>query len=338
MKRSPTISVCIAHYRGIELIDACIASVRAQLGGIDAEIVVHDDASPDGSAAHLREKHPDVKLIASAENAGFCVANNRMAALAQGDWLLLLNNDATLLPDALQTLLAEAERIGRPAILTLPQYDTETGELLDIGCMLDPFLNPVPNRDPARSEIGTVHGACLWIPKSLWQELGGFLEWFGSVAEDLYLCCRARLAGYPVRALGESGYQHRVGQSFGGGKAKSGKLATTFRRRALSERNKTFIMVLCHPAFLLAILLPLHLLLITLEGLLLTAILRDISLWREVYAPLLPRLYTFRNELYRERCIAQASRNTTLVSWLKPFRWRLRKLELLLRYGLPEVK
>jgi glycosyltransferase involved in cell wall biosynthesis len=80
----PKVSVCIAHYQGIELIDACIASVRAQAGGIDVEIVVHDDASPDGSALHLREKHPDVKLIASAENAGFCVASNRMAA-ACGD-------------------------------------------------------------------------------------------------------------------------------------------------------------------------------------------------------------------------------------------------------------
>jgi glycosyltransferase involved in cell wall biosynthesis len=63
----------------------CDAAAGAGVaGGFDVEIVVHDDASPDGSALHLREKHPDVKLIASAENAGFCVASNRMAA-ACGD-------------------------------------------------------------------------------------------------------------------------------------------------------------------------------------------------------------------------------------------------------------
>ncbi|MBX3678160.1 MAG: glycosyltransferase [Rhodocyclaceae bacterium] len=336
--RSSIVSVCIAHYNGVELIDACIASVRAQAGDVGVEIIVHDDASTDGSASHIRSRHPDVRLIEGAENAGFCVANNRMAAAAQGEYLLLLNNDAALLPNALVMLLVEAERLGRPAILTLPQYDAETGDLLDIGSLLDPFLNPVPNRDPTCSEIGTVHGACLWIPKSLWQELGGFPEWFGSVAEDLYLCCRARLAGYPVMALGKSGYLHRVGQSFGGGKAKAGRLTTTFRRRALSERNKTFVMVLCHPASLLAILLPLHLLLITLEGLLLTVIQWRTSLWREVYAPLLPRLYVCRNVLLRERRIAQAGRNTTLAGWLKPVRWRLRKLELLMQFGLPEVK
>ena len=70
------VSVCIAHYLGIELIDACIESVRAQADGVEVEIVVHDDASPDGSAAHIRQRHPDVKLIASAENVGFCAANN----------------------------------------------------------------------------------------------------------------------------------------------------------------------------------------------------------------------------------------------------------------------
>jgi GT2 family glycosyltransferase len=332
------ISVCIANYNGVGMIDACIDSVHRQDCADAVEIIVHDDASTDGSAAHIRAHHPGVRLIEGTENAGFCVANNRMAAAAQGEYLLLLNNDATLMPGALEALLAESGRLGLPAILTLPQYDAETGELLDIGSLLDPFLNPVPNRDPACNEIGTVHGACLWIPKSLWQELDGFPEWFGSIAEDLYLCCRARLAGYQVRALGESGYLHQVGQSFGGGKAKVGRLVTTFRRRALSERNKTFVMVLCHPAPLLAILLPLHLLLITLEGLLITAALGTGSLWREVYAPLLPRLYAYKDELHRERCIAQASRNTTLAGWLKPVRWRLRKLELLLQYGLPEVK
>ena len=94
-------SVCIANYNGIELIDACIDSVRAQDCGVAVEIIVHDDASTDDSAAHIAARHPDVRLIESRENVGFCIANNRMAAAAKGDYLLLLNNDATLLPDAL---------------------------------------------------------------------------------------------------------------------------------------------------------------------------------------------------------------------------------------------
>lgn len=116
-----------------------------------------------------------------------------------GEFLLLLNNDTALWPDALATLLAAARALGRPAILSLPQYEWETGELLDRDSQLDPLLNPVPNRNPDRHEVGLVMEACLWIPRRLWAELGGFPEWFGSIGEDLYGCGRARLAGYPYR-------------------------------------------------------------------------------------------------------------------------------------------
>lgn len=333
----PLVSVCIAHYNGSELIDACIASVREQAGDIACEIIVHDDASTDDSAAHIREKHPDVRLIASPANVGFCVANNRMAAAAHGDCLLLLNNDATLLPDALQSLLAEATRLGRLAILTLPQYDAATGELLDIGSRLDPFLNPVPNRDPARGEVGTVHGACLWLPRALWQELGGFPEWFGSVGEDLYLCCRARLAGHLVRALGTSGYRHRVGQSFGGGKLQHGRLSSTFRRRALSERNKTFVMATTCPSPYVQLLLPLHLLLLLLEGTALSLLRMDAAYLARIYLPAFVALVQQRRVLCEERKLAMAHRRISRAGYFKGSDPLPYKLRMLLKFGLPKL-
>lgn len=338
MSSLPTVSVCIANYNGMGVIDDCIASVLAQDCGLQVEIIVHDDASTDGSVQHIRVAYPHAVLIESNDNVGFCVANNRMVERATGKFVLFLNNDAALYPDALATLYKAAQSVGQPAILSLPQYSFDTGELLDIGSLVDPFLNPVPNRNPERSEVAMVMGACLWIPKSLWQELGGFPEWFNSIGEDLYLCCRARLAGYPVRALGISGYRHRVGGSFGGGKVQQGRLSTTYRRRALSERNKTFVMLICQPVLLLAVLLPLHIVLIHLEGLLLSAIQRDSALWREIYAPLLFRLWGDRDKLLTERSRVQSGRKITLVDWLMPFQWRPWKLQMLLRHGLPEVK
>lgn len=333
----PTVSVCIANYNGLEVIDDCIASVLAQDYKCPVEIIVHDDASNDGSAQHIRTVYPQVVLIESSDNVGFCVANNRMAAVARGKYLLLLNNDAALYPDALQTLLIEATRLNRPAILGLPQYDFYSGELIDIGSLFDPFLNPVPNRNPDRNEVGMVIGACLWIPMTLWQELGGFQEWFGSIGEDLYLCCRARLAGYPVRAIGSSGYRHRVGASFGGGKVQGDRLITTFRRRALSERNKTFVMVVCYPATLLIWLLPLHLVLIHLEGLLLSLIKWDNTVWNKIYAPLLPALWHQRQELLSLRRSSQSQRKASLRSWLAPFCWTPWKFRMLIRHGLPRL-
>jgi GT2 family glycosyltransferase len=333
-----TISICIPNYNGIDLIDACIASVRNQDCAVPVEIIVHDDASMDGSAEHIRTHYPDVRLIESSENVGFCIANNRMVAVAQGQYLLLLNNDATLLPDALSTLLAEAARLARQAILTLPQYDAETGELLDIGSRLDPFLNPVPNLDPTRNGVGTVHGACLWIDKALWDELGGFPEWFGSVGEDLYLCCRARLAGYPVRALGISGYRHRVGASFGGGKARGGKLATTFRRRALSERNKTFVMVMTYPAPFMQMILPLHLTLLLIEGTLLSLLKGRIAFLHEIYLPVFHALYRQRLLLRAGRAAIRHTRRLASADFFFTFDPVPYKLKTFMRHGLPIVR
>lgn len=333
----PLVSVCIANFNGMEVIDDCLRSVLEQEGAILVEILVHDDASTDGSAAYIRDRYPDVKLIESLENVGFCVANNRMVAESKGKYLLLLNNDAALYPDALQTLFSEAERLDRPAILGLPQYDAASGNLVDIGSLFDPFLNPIPNLNPSRGEVGMVIGACLWVPKILWQALGGFPEWFGSIAEDMYLCCRARLAGYAVRALSVSGYRHWQGKSFGGNRVAENRLSTTFRRRALSERNKSFVMTICYPGLLLIWLLPLHLILIHLEGMLLALIKRDSNIWRLIYAPLLPAMWHRHKKLSAARRIAQSQRKVSLHIWLAPFGCIPWKLRMLIRHGFPNL-
>jgi len=337
MSGLPVVSVCIANYNGLGIIDACITSVLKQDCDFPVEIIVHDDASTDGSAQHIRAAYPQVILIESADNAGFCVANNRMVERASGKFLLLLNNDAALFPDALATLYRAAQDIDQSAILGLPQYDAGSGELVDIGCLFDPFLNPIPNRDPDRNEVGMVIGACLWIPKRLWNELGGFPEWFGSIAEDMYLCCRTRLAGYAVRALPVSGYRHWQGKSFGGNRVAENRLYTTFRRRALSERNKSFVMVLMYPAPLFQIIFPLHLALLLMEGVALALIKREYLLFRDIYLACISALWQERKRLVRLRQEIQAGRTITWQTFVAPFIWRLRKLSLLLCHGVPRI-
>ncbi|MDD5328821.1 MAG: glycosyltransferase [Sulfuricella sp.] len=334
----PMVSVCIANYNGMGIIDACIASVRAQDCDCLVEIIVHDDASTDGSARYIRDRHPDIILIESDENVGFCVSNNRMASSAQGEYLLLLNNDAELFPDALKTLLCEALRLGQSAILGLPQYDATTGELIDMGSTFDPFLNPVPNLDPNLQEVAMVIGACLWIPKVLWDELGGFPEWFGSIAEDMYLSCRARLAGHTVRALSVSGYRHWQGKSFSGNRVADNRLSTTFRRRALSERNKSLVMVMIYPAPWIYPMLFLHLLLLLLEGGLLTIAKRDRRFWHEIYAPCFLALWRKRHHLRKMRGNIQKNRCISAMRFFSVFTWAPHKLRMLLRHGLPQVR
>ena len=333
----PSISVCIANYNGANLLVECIESVLAQEVEAELEVLVHDDASLDSSLELLAGSYPQVHVLASPTNVGFCVSNNRMAVQARGDYLLLLNNDAALWPDALQTLLSAAASNDEHAILTLPQYDWKTGILVDRGCLLDPFCNPVPNLDPVRRDVAYVIGACLWVPRRLWYELGGFPEVFGSIAEDMYLCGAARLRDLPVRCVDGSGYRHRQGASFGGNRANGG-LSTTYRRRALSERNKTWAMLACTPGWIIWPLLVLHLMLLYAEGAVVSALRRDIRLWRDVYRPILPSLFPHDATWKILRRRLQASRTTTQRRWWRSFVWAPRKLALLWRYGVPEVR
>jgi GT2 family glycosyltransferase len=335
---APVCSVCIANYNGVHMLADCLDSVLAQDPGVPVEIIVHDDASTDDSVAFLRERYPQVEILASADNVGFCIGNNRMVAHARGEYVLLLNNDAALGAGAVDALLSMAEGIDGDAILTLPQYDWETGALVDRGCLLDPFYNPVPNLDPGRTDVAYVIGACLWIPRRLWNELGGFPESFGSLAEDMYLCCAARLRDVMVCCIEGSSYRHRQGASFGGNRVGSAGLSTTYPRRALSERNKTRVMLVCTPGWCVWPLLALHLSLLYAEGALLSVVKRSSRPWHEIYSPVIVDAWRMRTSILAQRRALQTKRTCTFHAYLRGMTPWPRKLVALFRHGVPDVR
>jgi GT2 family glycosyltransferase len=335
---TPVCSVCIANFNGLDVLSPCLDSVLSQKTHFPLEILVHDDASTDGSAAFIRERYPAVKLIESPVNSGFCASNNRMAAAAAGRYLLLLNNDATLFPGALQALFEEAVQLGKPAILGLPQFDQATGKLIDRGSLLDPFLNAVPNLDEKRPDVGVVIGACLWIPKATWEELGGFPEWFGSLAEDTLLCLQARLRGYPVRVVNAAGFSHRVGHSLGGGRVNNNRLQTNLKRRALSERNRSFVMALCYPAPFFQFMLPLHMLALLAEGAMLSLLKRDGKLLSRIYWAAIAAVWRERRRLGEIRRVIQNKRSASRGDFFSVFTWAPYKLKMLIRHGLPDIR
>ena len=334
----PVCSVCIANFNGRNVLEACLNSVVRQDFIHPIEIIVHDDASTDGSADIISKKYPKIRLMRSANNVGFCISNNRMVAMAKGRYILLLNNDAELCENALATFYDFAESESECGIIGLPQYDMQTGRLIDIGSLLDPFLNPIPNKNSLRRNVAAVSGACMWFPKRLWNELGGFPEWFESIAEDTYLCCLTRLKGYPVIALSKSGFKHWIGKSLGGGRVVQNALQTTYRRRALSERNKSYVMLMCYPAPILQLILPLHLLFLLGEGFVLSMVKRDFRIWERIYKSCLQSLWQERNCIADHRQSIQKGKVITLRQFIQPFRCFPHKIRLLFEHGIPTIK
>lgn len=339
LTNKPVVSVCIANFNGEALIADCIESVRKQGDDLSIEIIVHDDASTDASVSLIRTDYPEIVLIDSEENVGFCVANNRMTRVARGEFILLLNNDAALLDDAISTLLRVARSYPDGAILSLPQYDWDTGALVDFGCRADLSYFPVPIVSPHdKTEPVYVIGACFWIPRQLWNELGGFPEWMGSIAEDLYLCSIAKLKRIPIYVPHASGYRHRQGASFGGNKLSNGHLVTTLRRRFLSERNRGFVLIVATPGPLIWAILTLHLFTLLAEGMVLALLLRNWPLLKEVYLRAFSELLCTLPALLRRRTAIQSTRTITVRRFLSPFVLIPRKLTLLVHHGFPKVQ
>ena len=334
----PVVSICVANYNGRALLETCIQSIFEQTAQIDVEIIVHDDASSDDSLRWLHERCPGVRVIASRENVGFCIGNNRMAQVARGEYLLLLNNDAALLPDALSSLLEMARRSPPGTILTLPQFDWDSGEPVDRGCYLDPFYNPVPKVTVDDGDVAMCIGACLWISRDRWFELGGFPQWMESIGEDLYLCCVNRLTGGAVRCTASSGYRHRQGASFGGNRGTAQGLQTTIRRRKLSERNKTAVLFICTPGWLMPLLLALHIASLAVEGAALSLAKRNKELWVRVYAPAIWSPIRYRQLWCQLRRSIQPRRAVGTSMYFAPFVATLRKLELLRKFGVPTIQ
>ena len=334
----PVVSVCVANYNGADVIVQCLKSIFDQQSGVAVEVLVHDDASADGSLEIIQKQFPQVQLISSEKNVGFCVANNRMVERARGDYVLLLNNDAWLADNALDTFVrGTGQEEGVNWIYTLPQFDADDGKFLDSGMFMDIFANPVAAEAGVEKPVAMVMGACLWVSKDLWHKCGGFPEWFGSMAEDMYLCHYARLLGHEVVALPGSRYYHHVGHSFGGGKVVASGLSTTFKRRRLSERNKLYVMFLFYPLPALLLILPIHMVGLLVEGALLALIKFDYSVFSRVYGfALLSFLHNFP-QLVRRRRIIQARRVIGLRKYFSVYRWVPHKLRMLIKHGIPKL-
>jgi GT2 family glycosyltransferase len=339
----PAITVCIPNYNGAgesengnTILDDCLTSVLSQGLGDALEIIVFDDASTDRSVSLLEESYPSVTLIKSKKNVGYCKANNIMAKHARGHFLLLLNNDAELLPGAIIALL-DASKIDPEAIFSLKQYQSGTRELLDIGMGMDFCATPYPIKEENSKHLVTVIGACLWVTREFFLQVGGFPEWFESIAEDMYLCLYARALGRQIKVLPTSGYLHQSGFSFGGGKADTtGK--TSFRRRFLSERNRMCVLLIFFPTIALVPAAAISLISWSLEALVLIVKHRSLDPLTRIYLPALSGVISRLSLIAKYRREIQTRNTQSTIEFLEPLSLSPVKLRFFLINGTPELR
>lgn len=220
------VSFIVPLFNCLDFTRAMLASLQATLPpSLIHEIVLVDDGSTDGTRAWLGTLGAPFRVVLNERNLGFAGANNRGAALATGDLLVLLNNDLVLTRRWLEPMLAAHRRLGaRAGMVGNVQLDGRTGTVDHAGMFIN--LKAKPEHDvslPPRwlrwirrvRPVAAVTAACALVERRLWQQLGGFDEGFVNGGEDVDLCLRARAAGRINAVALRSVVRHHVSASPG---------------------------------------------------------------------------------------------------------------------------
>ncbi len=228
------LSIIIVSWNVREMLAHAIECIYATARSSSFEIIVVDNCSADGSVEMVRERFPQVILIANQENSGFGRANNQGAALARGRYLLLLNPDAFVhagtvdrlvqfmdaQPDAGSAgprLLYEDGRLQR-SVTAFPTVLTElwTTLGLDRAFPRNPIFGHYKQTFWAMDDLRPVDslmGACLILRRAVIDQIGLFDEQFFMYSEEVDLCFRLRQAGWMNYFLPDAEATHIWGGS-----------------------------------------------------------------------------------------------------------------------------
>jgi GT2 family glycosyltransferase len=219
----PVISVLVINRDRRALLDECLVSIEIALAGLDrdAEVIVFDNGSRDGSVEMIRAHHPRVRLIELAVNEGFAPAVVRGTALAGGEWLALVNNDARLEPAALAAMLMAGESDRSVGLVTaqvrfVDRPDTINSAGLEIDSLAIAYDRlagrPVAEAGTEAVEVFGASACVALYRMRMLDEIGGFDPSFFAFLEDADVSWRARMAGwrclYEPRAVA---YHHGSG-------------------------------------------------------------------------------------------------------------------------------
>jgi GT2 family glycosyltransferase len=245
------LSVVIVTYQSRSAVAAALPPLATQLGPHD-EVVVVDNASSDGTLDVVRAVLPEAIVVQTGRNAGFADGANAGAAAASGDLLVFLNPDAAPGPGFTDAIRAPLDD-GRGWAAWMGMVTAEQGAVVNTNGGAVHFTGiawageagrPAPGTLDRPREVGFASGACLAVPRTTWEAVGGFPERFFMYHEDVDLSLRVRLAGGLVGVEPTAVVDHDY--EFGKGAAKWRML----------ERNRWATILRCYPTALLALLAP----------------------------------------------------------------------------------
>ncbi|BDQ04200.1 glycosyltransferase [Ignavibacterium sp.] len=229
------LSIIIVNYNVKEFLKNLLHSIKKASQNLSTEIIVVDNASDDGSIEMLREKFPEVKLIANDKNLGFGKANNIGLQLAKGKYILLINPDTLVAEDTFTKLIEffethpDAGMVGCKILnpdgslqlacrRSFPGPWTSFTKVTGLSTLfpkskLFAKYNLTYLDENQTYEVDAISGSFMMMRKEVYDKVDGFDEQFFMYGEDLDLCFRIQKAGYKIYYVHTTQIIHYKGES-----------------------------------------------------------------------------------------------------------------------------
>ena len=217
-------AVVILNYNTADYLRRFLPGLIASCEGLDAQVMVADNASKDHSASVMLEEFPQVPFIQLDQNYGFTGGYNRALEQVEAEYYILINSDIEVPKDWLKPLVEWMDThpgcgACGPKLISYSQRDTfeyagAAGGQLDKygypfcrGRILQKVEKDHGQYDTP-ADVLWVSGACLMVRVGLWKELGGLDERFFAHMEEIDLCWRMQLRGWKVTLVPQSFVYH----------------------------------------------------------------------------------------------------------------------------------
>ena len=228
----PLVSALIVSYNVKGLLLKCLEAFYAH-ADVPVEAVVVDNASTDGSAAAVTAEFPQAVVLAQSRNLGFGRANNVGLERCQGRFVLLLNPDVTINPQALGRMTdflitrQDAAAVGPRVLFPDGRLDPDARRSFPVPSSLfyrtvglsrlfpksrrfgRHNMGHIPETDVHEMDAGTA--ACLMVRMTALDRVGFFDPRYFMFGEDIDLCYRLKLGGWKVFYLPSASAIHHKG-------------------------------------------------------------------------------------------------------------------------------
>jgi GT2 family glycosyltransferase len=226
------VSIICVNWNSLDYLRGCIPSIYKFTSDCSFEIIVVDNASPEGGVEALTVEFPKVKLIKSDRNLGFAGANNLGFQHATGEYVLFLNPDTVLNSAAIEIMIRHIRSLNDAGVMCCKLLNSDlsvqTSSLLNFPRVLNQLAQSEylrlrwPNMwgiealfadSSVPTPVDALSGACMLMHREVFQKVGMFSEDYFMYAEDLDLCYKTQKAGLRNYYVGDATIIHFGGKS-----------------------------------------------------------------------------------------------------------------------------